>query len=69
MRRQKAQQVSSSLEFDACFLAYKSAIWEEIGRSSRNLGTHSPTGAMHENYSSREDELRDLVDNFEYLPG
>ena len=69
LRRQKAEQVRSSLETDAGFNADQSAIWEEIESSSRNLGTESPTGAMHETYSSREDELRDLVDSFEYLPG
>ena len=69
LRRQKAQQVSYSLKADASFSADQAAIWDEIDNSSRNLGTHSPTGAMHENYSSCEEELRDLVDNFEYLPG
>lgn len=69
LRRQKAEQVSCSLETGADFNADQAAIWEEIERSSKNLGTESPTGAMHESYSSREDELRDLVDNFEYLPG
>ncbi len=69
LRRQKAEQVSFSLQCEEGFNANQSAIWEEIDRSSRNLGTESPTGAMHETYSRREDELRDLVDNFEYLPG
>jgi len=69
LRRQKAEQVSCSLETGTEFKADQSAIWEEIERSSNNLGTESPTGAMHETYSSRKDELRDLADSFEYLPG
>ncbi len=69
LRRQKAEQVSSSLQSDAGFNADQSAIWEEIDRTSRNLGAQSPTGAMHETYSSREDELSALVDNFEHIPG
>ena len=69
LRRQKAEQVSCSLKTDAGFNADQSAIWEEIEFSSRNLGTESPTGAMHETYNSREDEVRNLVDSFESLPG
>ncbi len=69
LRRQKAEQVNFSLQSEEGFNADQSAIWEEIDRSSRNLGAQSPTGAMHETYSSREDELLDLIDNFEHIPG
>ncbi len=69
LRRQKAEQVNFSLKTGTGFSADQSAIWEEIECSSKNLGTESPTGAMHETYSSRKDELRDLVDSFEFLPG
>ena len=69
LRRQKAEQVRCSLETNTGFNTDQSAIWEEIDRSSKNLGTESPTGAMHETYSRREGELRELVDSFEYIPG
>ncbi len=69
LRRQKAEQVSNSLKTEASFDADQAAIWEEIELSSRNLGTASPTGAMHDTYSSREDELKDLVENFRHFPG
>jgi hypothetical protein len=44
LRRQKTEQVSFSLKCDGGFNANQSAIWEEIERSSRNLGAESPTG-------------------------
>ena len=69
LRRQKAEQVRCSLETDTGFNADQGAIWEEIAFSSKNLGIESPTGAMHETFSSREGELRELVDSFEYTPG
>ena len=69
LRRQKAEQVSFSLKSNASFDADQGAIWAEVDSISSNLGTESPTAALHETYSNLEDELRNLVEGFHQLPG
>jgi len=68
LRRQKAEQVSFSLRSEQGFAADQGAIWEEIGRTHERMGTHSPTGALHETYRHHEEELEKMVSAFEPLP-
>jgi len=69
LRRQKAEQVSFNLKSSASFEADQGAIWDEVDSISSNLDTESPTAALHETYSSLEDELLNLVEGFSQLPG
>jgi hypothetical protein len=69
LRRQKSEQVNFSLHQHKSFAADQGAIWAEIDRTTVNLDTNAPTGALRDTYSSREDELNEMVKDLHYQPG
>jgi len=69
LRKQKARQVSFNLESRQCFDADQGEIWAEIDRTHDLMGTHSPTGALHETYSQHDEELNKMVENLQPLSG
>ena len=69
LRRQKAQQVSESLQFSREFAADQGAIWEEIDRKQARMGISSSTDALHEVYESYEEKLENFISGLKPLPG
>jgi hypothetical protein len=65
LRRQKTEQVTSSLAASAVPAADQSAVWAEVEIRHRRTGTRSATAALRDAYVARNDELaaaeRDLT--------
>ena len=69
LRKQKAAQVSFNLEAEQRFDADQGEIWAEIDRTHDRMGTHSPTGALHETYRQHDEELNKMVEDLQPLAG
>jgi len=69
LRAKKATQVTENLAECRAFSADQGAIWEEIGRKHREMGTESRTGAVNEVYESYDDKLKKYCAAFSPLEG
>jgi hypothetical protein len=45
------------------------AVWTEVARQSKSLGTHSPTGAMADTYDAFQGRVAEYQDRLKYVEG
>lgn len=69
LRRQKAAQVSMNLAAEQGFASDQGAIWAEIDRTQEHMRTNAPTGALHETYRQKDEELNHMVEDLQLYPG
>lgn len=60
LRRAKNRQTRERVAAGMDARAEQGAVWDEIAHKSARMGTHSPTGAMHDVYESRRGRIREL---------
>ena len=66
LRKKKLMSVSHSLKSspEPCYASDQGEVWSEIAQLHSKVGTHSPTGAMHDAYQSRRNDLSDYKRRF-----
>jgi hypothetical protein len=69
LRRSKALMVSASLGTGGEARANQSAVWSEIEQRADRLQADAPTGALHDVYESRRDQLRRFNEAVELRDG
>lgn len=69
LRANKTAQVTERLRVDRSFAANQGAIWSEIDRKHRTMGTSSRTAAITDIYESYDDILKKYTDAFSPLEG
>ncbi len=50
------------------FCSDQGAVWEEVARTARTLGSHSPTMAMADTYEAGKDDLEKILRSLEITP-
>ena len=68
LRRQKAEQVHSSLQQRQVFEADQGAIWDEIDRKQATMGCHSETDALHDVYDNLEEDIKRITLKLKAVP-
>ncbi len=69
LRASKYEQVTKSYRSTGRPLADQSEVWAEVAERESITGSHSPTGAMHEIYQTRERDLSAYEQAFPYAAG
>ncbi len=66
VRKKKLMSVSHSLKSspEPCYASDQGEVWSEIAQLHSKVGTHSPTGAMHDAHESRRDDLSEYKRHF-----
>ncbi|MBI2942246.1 MAG: hypothetical protein HYY04_17595 [Chloroflexi bacterium] len=67
LRREKQAQVRESLSYSGRPTADQGAIWEAVARQEARMGSHSPSGAMHDIYRTRSSDLASYERAFPYV--
>jgi hypothetical protein len=68
-RARKVQSVSESLERKTGFRSDQREVWAQVADLLNGAGTTSPTGAMHDAFTMRAQELAAMVEAFPLVPG
>jgi hypothetical protein len=68
VRVKKVASVSRSLKDNLAYDSDQGGVWEEIASFSRSADVSSPTGAMRDVFESKEQDLKDYLDAFQYAP-
>lgn len=68
LRARKVADVSASMAASGERRADQSAIWDDIGRKSRRVGSHSASDAMHGMFERRRHEVADYVQQLRWTP-
>lgn len=69
VRARKSRSVSESLAASASYQSDQGEVWNEIAALHSNIGSTSPTGAMHDAFKARERELDQCMAAFGAVPG
>ncbi len=69
IRRKKAAAVSRSLASFSSFASDQGEVWHGIESMANEASVHSPTGAMKDIFTSRQNKLNDYLKAFECQPG
>jgi hypothetical protein len=69
LRASKYEQVTKSYRSTGRPLADQGEVWAEVAERESITGSHSPTGAMHEIYQTRDHDLSAYEKAFPYAAG
>ena len=69
LRTAKHRSVTESLKRGAGPKSDQHEVWQEIAALDKDAGTHSPSSAMKDTYTSREQQLKEFCDSFPTIEG